>query len=111
MGKEPCTISSTCTIFAESEVITLRAEGRSPEDLLAGIHKAMAHRVAIMGNSVGYKQDIVFSGGVAKNDGIRKALEHEIGLEIIVPEEPQIMGALGAAVLAKNAAENSRKAS
>lgn len=109
MGKEPCTISSTCTIFAESEVISLRAEGRSPEDLLAGIHKAMAHRVAIMGKSVGYKKDIVFSGGVAKNEGIRKALEHEIGSEIIVPEEPQIMGALGAAILAKNDLENSGK--
>lgn len=99
-SKNPCTISSTCTVFAESEVISLRAEGRSREDLLAGIHKAMAHRVHIMGKSVGYRNEVVFTGGVAKNMGIRKALEAEIGLEILTPEEPQIMGALGAAMLA-----------
>ena len=50
-GDNPCEISSTCTIFAESELISLRAEGKSRENLLAGIHKAMSHRVAIMGRS------------------------------------------------------------
>lgn len=100
-SKDPCAISSTCTIFAESEVVSLRAEGRSREDLIAGIHKAMANRVAIMGKSVEYRKDVVFTGGVAKNIGIRKALEDEIGMEILTPEEPQIMGALGAAILAK----------
>jgi predicted CoA-substrate-specific enzyme activase len=100
-GKDPCQISSTCTIFAESEMVSLRAEGRSREDLIAGIHKAMAHRVAIMGKPVGFRKDVVFTGGVAKNVGIKKAMEDEIGLGILVPEEPQIMGALGAAILAK----------
>lgn len=99
-SKAPCTISSTCTIFAESEVISLRAEGRSREDLLAGIHKAMAHRVCIMGKSVGYRKEVVFTGGVAKNAAIRNAFEAEIGRQILIPEEPQIMGALGAAILA-----------
>ena len=99
-SNEPCNISSTCTIFAESEVVTLRAEGRSREDLLAGIHKAMSRRVAIMGKSVGFKKDVVFTGGVAKNMGIKKAMDDEIGLQILIPEEPQIMGALGAAILA-----------
>lgn len=102
-SKDACTISSTCTIFAESEVVSLRAEGRSREDLLGGIHKAMAHRVAIMGKSVGYKKNVVFTGGVAKNIGVRRAMENEIGLEILIPEEPQIMGALGAAILAQDA--------
>jgi len=101
-GKDPCQISSTCTVFAESEMVSLRAEGRSREDIIAGIHKAMARRVAIMGAPVGFKKELVFTGGVAKNVGIKKALEDEIGLEIIIPEEPQIMGALGAALLAKN---------
>ena len=100
VSNDPCTISSTCTIFAESEVVSLRAEGRCREDLLGGIHKAMAHRVAIMGKSVGYKKDVVFTGGVAKNIGVRRAMENEIGLKILIPEEPQIMGALGAAILA-----------
>lgn len=98
----PCMISSTCTIFAESEVISLRADGRNREDLFAGIHKALSHRVAIMGKSMGFKEDVVFTGGVAKNTGIKKALENEIGLKILIPEEPQIMGALGAAILAED---------
>jgi len=100
-GREPCQISSTCTVFAESEMVSLRAEGRSRENIIAGIHKAMAHRVVIMGKSVGFKKAIVFTGGVAKNAGMKAALEDEIGLDILVPEEPQIMGALGAAMLAK----------
>ena len=82
-------------------MVSLRAEGKSREDILAGIHKAMAHRIAIMGQSVGFRQEVVFTGGVAKNVGMKKALEDEIGLEILVPEELQIMGALGAAILAK----------
>ncbi|MBL7178046.1 MAG: 2-hydroxyglutaryl-CoA dehydratase [Desulfobacteraceae bacterium] len=100
-SKDPCKISSTCTVFAESEVVSLRAEGRSREDLLAGIHKAMSHRVVVLGKSLGFNKEVVFSGGVAKNIGIKKAMENEIGLEIQVPEEPQIVGALGAAILAK----------
>ncbi len=100
-GREPCQISNTCTVFAESEMVTLRAEGKSREDILAGIHSAMAHRVAIMGGSVGFKKQIVFTGGVAKNIGMKYALEERIGKEIQVPEEPQIVGALGAAIMAK----------
>ena len=100
-GKEPCQVSSTCTVFAETEMISLRAEGVSKENLLAGIHRALAHRVVIMGAQVRFRKDIVFTGGVAKNMGIKKALEDEIGIEILVPEEPQIIGAFGAAILAK----------
>lgn len=100
-SKDPCQVSSTCTIFAESEIVSLRAEGRSREDLVGGIHKSMASRVVIMGRSVGYKNDIVFTGGVAKNTGAKWFLEQEIGSEIIVPEEPQIVGCLGAALLAQ----------
>jgi predicted CoA-substrate-specific enzyme activase len=100
-GQDPCAISSTCTVFAESEMVTLRAQGKTRENIIAGIHKAMARRVAIMGNTVGFKKEVVFTGGVAKNVGMKKALEEEIKLEIMVPDEPQIMGALGAALLAK----------
>jgi activator of 2-hydroxyglutaryl-CoA dehydratase len=82
-------------------MVSLRAEGESRENILSGIHRAMAHRIVIMGSSIGFKKDVVFTGGVAKNIGMQKALEAEIGLEILIPEEPQIMGALGAAILAK----------
>jgi len=101
-GKEPCPISSTCTVFAESEMVTLRAQGNSRDNIIAGIHKAMAHRVAIMGKTIGFNKEIVFTGGVAKNAGMRKAIEDIIKKDIYVPEEPQIVGALGAALLAKS---------
>lgn len=96
----PCCISSTCTIFAESEVISLRADGRSREDLIAGVHKAIASRVAAMVRRLKINPQVVFTGGVAKNIGVKKALQEEFGMEILVPEEPQIIGALGAALLA-----------
>ena len=111
ISKDPCEISSTCTIFAESEVVSLRAEGRGREDLLGGIHKAMSHRVVIMGKSIGFRKDVVFTGGEAKNVGIKEAMEDEIGLQILIPEEPQIMGALGAAMLAKADLEKLEKRS
>jgi activator of 2-hydroxyglutaryl-CoA dehydratase len=82
-------------------MVSLRAEGKSREDLIAGIVKSVSSRVAVMGKTVGFKRDVVFTGGVAKNVGVKKALEEEIKLEIMVPEEPQTMGALGAALLAK----------
>ena len=100
-GGSPCTISSTCTIFAESEVISLLASGESKENIVAGLHKSIAKRVASMGRQVSYREEVVFTGGVAKNIGVKKALEEEIGIRIFVPPEPQIVGALGAALLAK----------
>ena len=101
-SNNPADISSTCTIFAESEVVSLRAEGRPVEDLLAGIIVAVVHRVVVMGKQVGYRPHIAFTGGVAKNVGVKKYLEKEIGLEIFVPPEPQIIGAFGAALIARD---------
>ncbi|MFO8101125.1 MAG: acyl-CoA dehydratase activase [Dehalococcoidia bacterium] len=101
ISKKPANITSTCTIFAESEMVSLRAENTPREDMVAGIHRAVARRVIIMGKTVGYKDKIVFTGGVAKNIGIKHFLEQELGREIVVGEEPQIMGALGAALIAQ----------
>jgi predicted CoA-substrate-specific enzyme activase len=101
----PCQISNTCTVFAESEMVSLRAEGKSRENILAGIHSAVAHRVVIMGNAMGFKSPVVFTGGVARNIGMKKALQDRIGKEIIVAENPQIIGALGAAILARKKRE------
>jgi len=98
-GKKPCQISNTCTVFAESEMVSLRADGESRENLLAGIHLAMAHRVVVMGNAVGFREEIVFTGGVAKNIGMQDALQQRIQKKIRVPDQPQIIGALGAAVI------------
>jgi predicted CoA-substrate-specific enzyme activase len=101
-GTDPCQISNTCTVFAESEMVALRADGKSREDILAGIHYAMAHRVAIMGNAMGFRDQVVFTGGVARNVGMKKALQDRIGNEVLVPENPQIVGALGAALIARD---------
>ena len=82
LGKNPCQISSTCTVFAETEMVSLRAEGRSREDMIAGIHKAMSHRVVIMGGAVGFNKDVVFTGGVAKNMGIKRRWKMKLGWKL-----------------------------
>ena len=99
-SENPSRISSTCTVFAETEMVSLRAQGEKREDIVAGIHKAAALRIASMGRSVGFRKMVMLSGGVSKNGGIKKFLEEKIGMDIIIPEEPQIVGALGAALLA-----------
>jgi predicted CoA-substrate-specific enzyme activase len=99
-SRSPASISSMCTVFAESEVISLRAQGNSKEDIAAGLVESIARRVAAMAKPMGLKEHVALVGGVAKNPAIRKALERELGCEIYVPPEPQITAALGAALLA-----------
>lgn len=100
MSQEPCSISSTCTIFAESEVVSLRAAGKARADIIAGLHRSVASRVAIMAKRLPIRPLVVFTGGVAKNSGVKRALEEEFGVDVLVPDEPQIMGAFGAALFA-----------
>ena len=95
-------VSSMCTVFAESEVVTLVAEGAAREDIVAGLHRAIARRVGAMVKRVGIVPPIAFAGGVAKNAGVRRALEQELGEALIIPDEPQIIGALGAALVARD---------
>lgn len=94
-------LTSTCTVFAESEVISLVASGKRPLDIIAGLHEAIARRVGGLVKQVGAEDDVVITGGVAKNIGVVKALEVEIAHRIYVPPEPQIIGALGAAIVAR----------
>ena len=101
-AKKQMVISSMCTVFAESEVITLVAEGAAREDIVAGLHRAIAKRVGAMVKRVGIVPPIAFAGGVAKNAGVRRALEQELGESLIIPDEPQIIGALGAALIARD---------
>lgn len=93
-------ISSTCTVFAESEVISHLASGERVEDIVAGIHEAIASRIAAMARRVKIVPDIVLTGGVAKNKAMKRALEKEFGMEVKIPPEPQIVGAVGAALFA-----------
>lgn len=95
-------ISSICTVFAESEVITLVAEGAERADIVAGLHRAIAKRVSAMVKRVGANPTIAFAGGVAKNSGVKRALEEALGVTLVIPPEPQIVGALGAALIASD---------
>jgi predicted CoA-substrate-specific enzyme activase len=98
-GKE-VSISSMCTVFAESEVISLIANNCNREDIARAIHRAIALRVSIMVEQIGAKERIVMTGGVARNIGVVKELEQTLGKRIFVPSEPEFVGALGAAILA-----------
>jgi predicted CoA-substrate-specific enzyme activase len=95
------TISSTCTVFAESEVITHVAAGVPKEALIAGIHDAIAARVATLVGRIPVRKDVVLTGGVARNVGVVHMLEERLGHEIVVPKEAQLAGAIGAALIAR----------
>jgi predicted CoA-substrate-specific enzyme activase len=94
-------ISNLCTIFAQQEVVTLLSRGEKLENIVAGLHDALASRVAALVRRLGIEPDLVLTGGVAKNDGMVRAMKESLGCELLVPEEPLLTGALGAAILAK----------
>lgn len=94
-------ISSTCTVFAESEVISLIAQNEPVEVIIRGLHEAIADRLLGLISRVGVREKVTITGGVAKNAGVVHALEERLGVQIFVPPEPQIVGALGAALLAR----------
>ncbi len=100
-SETPVEITSVCTVFAESEVISLLAEGKDVQDIVAGLHRAIAKRVSGLVRQIGIAEDVVMTGGVAKNKGVVKALEDELGVRINVPDEPQIVGAYGAGIIAR----------
>ncbi|KGO33389.1 MAG: acyl-CoA dehydratase activase [Desulfoprunum sp.] len=93
-------ISSMCTVFAESEVTSLIAKGRERREIALGLHSSVVRRVAAMVGRVATAGDIVFTGGVAKNPCMRALLAQLLGRRILLPAEPQLAGALGAALLA-----------
>jgi predicted CoA-substrate-specific enzyme activase len=97
------TISSTCAVFAESEVVSL--VHRDPPvpiaNILAGIHESMVNPLVGLAHRVGMQSEVVMSGGVSKNIGIIRAMEAKLGKPVLVPEDPQIVGALGAALLSQ----------
>jgi predicted CoA-substrate-specific enzyme activase len=94
-------ISSMCTVFAESEVVSLIADNQPREVIIRGLHDAIADRILGMIRRVGVEEKVTLTGGVAKNEGVVQALEERLGVKVFVPPEPQIIGALGAALLAR----------
>lgn len=97
----PAQISSMCAVFAESEVISLVAEGVDAASILAGVHVSVAQRVAAMATRLGLaNRKTAFTGGVALNGGMVKALAKELGTGLLTPKDPQVVGAIGAALFA-----------
>ncbi|NVM04673.1 MAG: hypothetical protein HWN67_20280 [Candidatus Helarchaeota archaeon] len=121
-SKRPALITSQCSVFAESEVVSLVAEGKRVVDIVAGLHQSIASRTMALINRVGLEPDLTITGGVAKNIGVKKALEEKLRAIVLptgmlsmddlvkiteakilqVPIDPQIVGALGAALIAKD---------
>ncbi len=97
---EVAEISSTCTVFAESEVISKLSSKIKTENIVAGIHKSVARRVASLAQRCGVKEEVAMSGGVALNNGLVQSLEEELKCKIRVHEDCQLAGAIGAALYA-----------
>ncbi len=94
-------ISSTCTVFAESEVITHLGHGTPRPEIVAGIHESIAARIATMLGRIPIKDVVVLTGGVSHNAGVVRMLEEKLGHDIVVPEQAQLAGAIGAALIAQ----------
>jgi len=99
-GHPTLTVNSTCAVFAESEIISLLAEGNKKEDIISGIHVSIARRIARMAGRTNIQDDILFDGGTAYNSGLIEVLEEEFMRDLIIPESPQLTTAIGAAHMA-----------
>lgn len=106
LSKNPSIVSSTCTVFAESEVISQLSQGIKKEDIIRGVHNSVISRAAGLLYRTKMKEDFVLSGGVAKNSGVVEALERELKVNVYVSEYAQLTGAIGAAIYAFDEAVN-----
>jgi len=102
-SKNPVTFTTACAVFGESEAVSRVAEGVPPEDILAGVHQAMAAKIKTMIEKVGLEQSCSICGGGALNTGLVKAIESVLQLSLLISPQPQLVTALGAALLAKEA--------
>jgi len=101
-SRQPVTFASACTVWAQADVIQHLNDKVPIEDIAAGVNNAMASRMSTLANNIGLEKDVCMTGGVAKNDGVVSALEKHLGLRIkrIRREDPQLAGAIGAALFA-----------
>ena len=100
VGKHPVNISSMCTVFAESEVVSLIADNHSAADIVHGLNQSVAAKTAALASRAGAKGPYMMTGGVARNRGVTEALEARLGAPLWLPPEPDLCGALGAALFA-----------
>ena len=99
-GERPVKISTTCTVFAESEILSWLGKGKKTEDILLGVHQSIAMRSVGLMRRVGIEEQVTFTGGVARNTAMIAAMNEKLGLTVNVGEEAHYMGALGAALFA-----------
>lgn len=100
-SKNPVAFTTSCAVFGESEVISRVSEGISKEDILSGVHKALASKISALIDKVTLQKECALSGGGALNVGLIKSLEEEVGIQLLVPPLPQITIAFGAAIMAE----------
>lgn len=100
-SKRVIPFNTRCAVFAKSDAIALARKGIDINDILAGLHDAVSRRVTALIQKVGIAADMVVTGGIAKNIGVVRRLEEKLGIKVLLPKEPQIVGALGAATIAK----------
>ncbi len=99
-SKNPVAFTTGCAVFGESEAISRVAEGSAKEDILAGVHQALADKISALIDRVGLEKDCAISGGGGLDVGLIKKLEEKLGIKLLVPPQPQIVTALGAAIMA-----------
>lgn len=105
-GVSPCQINSMCVVFVESEIISLIARDESAANIVSGVNQAFANRIGNMAKRLGLREQCVLTGGVAKNRGLRDALTKYLGISLLPLDiDPQLNGALGAAVLAQRSSQ------
>jgi len=110
-SKSPIGITKTCTVLAQFDVMCLLNDGKDRSDIAAGIGRAMAERISKMAKRVGVRKEVTITGGVAKNSAVVSSLKDVLGVEILELNglDPQIVGALGAALFAKERLERERR--
>ncbi len=100
-SRKPITFTTSCAVFGESEAVSRVAEGVAREDILAGVHKALADKISALINRIGLQEDCALSGGGALDIGLIQSVEEKLGVKLLIPPEPQIITALGAAIMAE----------
>jgi len=108
-ARKPVHFTTGCAVFAESEAISRVAEGASKEDILAGVHQALADKLAALVERAGLEEGCALCGGGALDSGLIKALQEKLGVKLLVPEQPQFVTALGAAIMAGETGRNEDK--
>jgi activator of 2-hydroxyglutaryl-CoA dehydratase len=99
-SENPVTFTTGCAVFGETEVISRIAEGNSKEDILAGVHKALAEKICALAERLGLEEEYAISGGGGLDIGLIRAIEKKLDIQLLVPPYPQLVTALGAAIIA-----------